>query len=67
LQIEREAVRRENDESSQKRFALIEEEIVKLKKEAADLEEIWHAEKRRPRAGSKCASKSTNCASKLRS
>ncbi len=45
LQIEREAVRKETDEASQKRFALIEEEIVKLQKEAADLEEVWHAEK----------------------
>ena len=45
LQIEREAVRREKDEASQKRFALIEEEIVKLQKEIADLEEIWRAEK----------------------
>ncbi len=45
LQIEREAVRKETDEASQKRFALIEEEIVKLQKEAADLEEVWRAEK----------------------
>lgn len=45
LQIEREAVRREKDEASQKRFALIEEEITKLQREAADLEEIWKAEK----------------------
>lgn len=45
LQIEREAVRREKDESSQKRFALLEEEIVKLQREAADLDEIWKAEK----------------------
>ena len=45
LQIEREAVRREKDESSQKRFALIEEEIGKLQKEIADLDEIWKAEK----------------------
>ena len=51
LQIEREAVRRESDEASQKRFALIEEEIVKLKKEAADLEEIWHAEKAQAQGG----------------
>ena len=51
LQIEREAVRKENDEASQKRFALIEEEIVKLKKEAADLEEIWHAEKAQAQGG----------------
>jgi ATP-dependent Clp protease ATP-binding subunit ClpB len=45
LQIEREAVRREKDEASQKRFALIEEEIVKLQKEISDLDEIWQAEK----------------------
>ena len=45
LQIEREAVRKETDEASQKRLALIEEEIVKLQKEAADLEEVWRAEK----------------------
>ena len=45
LQIEREAVRKEADEASQKRFALIEEEIAKLQKEAADLEEVWRAEK----------------------
>ena len=45
LQIEREAVRREKDESSQKRFGLIEEEIGKLQKEIADLDEIWQAEK----------------------
>ncbi len=45
LQIEREAVRREKDEASQKRFALIEDEIVKLQKEIADLDEIWKAEK----------------------
>ncbi|MDI1237483.1 MAG: ATP-dependent chaperone ClpB [Polaromonas sp.] len=45
LQIEREAVRREKDESSQKRFGLIEEEIAKLQKEISDLDEIWQAEK----------------------
>ncbi len=45
LQIEREAVRREKDEASQRRFALLEEEISKLQREAADLEEIWKAEK----------------------
>ncbi len=45
LQIEREAVRREKDESSQKRFGLIEEEIIKLQKEISDLDEIWQAEK----------------------
>ena len=47
LQIEREAVRREKDEASQKRFDLIEEEISALQKEIADLDEIWQAEKAR--------------------
>ncbi len=45
LKIEREAVRREKDEASQKRFGLIEAEINTLEKEYADLEEIWKAEK----------------------
>ncbi|MGN6704206.1 MAG: ATP-dependent chaperone ClpB, partial [Burkholderiaceae bacterium] len=45
LKIEREAVRKEKDEASQKRFALIEEEIGRLEREYADLEEVWKAEK----------------------
>jgi len=45
LKIEREAVRKEKDEASIKRMGLIEEEITKLEREAADLEEIWKAEK----------------------
>jgi ATP-dependent Clp protease ATP-binding subunit ClpB len=45
LKIEREAVRKEKDEASKKRFALIEDEIKKLDKEYSDLEEIWKAEK----------------------
>ncbi|MGZ8983754.1 MAG: ATP-dependent chaperone ClpB [Methylotenera sp.] len=45
LKIEREAVRREKDEGSKKRFGLIEEEISKLEKEYSDLEDIWKAEK----------------------
>lgn len=45
LKIEREAVRREKDEGSKKRFSLIEEEIERLEKEYADLEEVWKAEK----------------------
>jgi ATP-dependent Clp protease ATP-binding subunit ClpB len=45
LQIEREAVKREKDEASQKRFELIQEEITSLQKEIADLDEIWKAEK----------------------
>jgi ATP-dependent Clp protease ATP-binding subunit ClpB len=45
LRIEREAVRKEKDESSKKRFSLIEQEIAKLEKEYSDLEEIWKSEK----------------------
>ena len=45
LKIEREAVKREKDEASIKRLGLIEEEITKLEKEYADLEDIWKAEK----------------------
>ncbi len=45
LKIEREAVRKEKDEASIKRFGLIEDEIAKLQKEYSDLEEIWKAEK----------------------
>jgi len=45
LKIEREAVRREKDEGSKKRFELIEDEIDSLEKEFADLEEVWKAEK----------------------
>jgi ATP-dependent Clp protease ATP-binding subunit ClpB len=45
LKIEREAVRKETDEASRKRLALLEEEIAKLEREYADLEEVWKAEK----------------------
>ena len=45
LKIEREAVRKETDEASRKRLALIEQEIERLGKEYADLEEVWKAEK----------------------
>ncbi|HMN76903.1 MAG TPA: ATP-dependent chaperone ClpB [Burkholderiaceae bacterium] len=45
LKIEREAVKKEKDEASIKRLGLIEEEIAKLEREAADLEELWKAEK----------------------
>ncbi|MBS0501578.1 MAG: ATP-dependent chaperone ClpB [Burkholderiaceae bacterium] len=45
LKIEREAVKKEKDEASQKRLALIEEDLAKLEKEYADLDEIWKAEK----------------------
>jgi ATP-dependent Clp protease ATP-binding subunit ClpB len=45
LRIEREAVRKEKDEASQKRLSLLEDEISRLEKEYSDLEEIWKAEK----------------------
>jgi len=45
LQIEREAMRREKDDASVKRFGLIAEEITKLQKEISDFDEIWQAEK----------------------
>ena len=45
LKIEREAVKKEKDEASQKRLALIEEEIARLGREYADLEEVWKSEK----------------------
>ena len=45
LKIEREAIRKEKDEASQKRLQLLEEEIKQKEREYADLEEIWKTEK----------------------
>ena len=45
LKIEREALKKEKDEASQKRLEGIEQEITSLQKEYADLEEIWKSEK----------------------
>jgi len=45
LKIEREAVKKEKDEASIKRAGLIADEIAKLEREYADLEEIWKSEK----------------------
>ena len=45
LKIEREALKNEDDEATKKRLAKLEEEIVKLEREYADLEEIWKSEK----------------------
>jgi len=45
LKIEREAVKKETDPASKKRLELIEQEIARLDREYADLEEIWKAEK----------------------
>ncbi|WP_076591736.1 ATP-dependent chaperone ClpB [Herminiimonas arsenitoxidans] len=51
LKIEREAIKKEKDEASQKRLALIEEEIERLGREYADLEEVWKAEKSAAQGG----------------
>jgi ATP-dependent Clp protease ATP-binding subunit ClpB len=45
LKIEREAVKKEKDEASQKRLQLIEDELARLEREYNDLEEVWKAEK----------------------
>ena len=45
LKIEREAMKKETDEASQKRLQLIEEELGNVEREYADLEEVWKAEK----------------------
>jgi ATP-dependent Clp protease ATP-binding subunit ClpB len=45
LKIEREAMKKEKDDASQKRLSLIEDEIKKLQLEYADLEEILKVEK----------------------
>ncbi len=45
LKIEREAVKKETDEASQRRLQLLEEELGKLQREYNDYEEIWKAEK----------------------
>ena len=45
LKIEREAVKKEKDEASKKRLSAIEDEIKRLEREYADLDEIWKAEK----------------------
>ena len=45
LQIERAAVVREKDEASKRRRELIEDEVERVQREIADLEEIWKSEK----------------------
>ncbi len=45
LKIEREALKKENDEASLKRLATLEADIAKLEREYSDLEEIWLSEK----------------------
>ncbi|MCL4107988.1 UNVERIFIED_CONTAM: hypothetical protein GTU68_017016 [Idotea baltica] len=43
--IEREALKKENDDASKKRLSEIEEKIADQEKEFSDLEEIWKSEK----------------------
>ncbi|WP_437881806.1 ATP-dependent chaperone ClpB [Pseudomonas sp. LRF_L74] len=45
LKVERQALKKEEDEGARKRLAKLEEEIDKLQQEYADLEEIWKSEK----------------------
>ena len=45
LQIERAAVTKEKDEASRRRRDLIEEEIARVQREIADMDEVWKAEK----------------------
>ena len=45
LKIEREALKKENDDASKKRLKKLETDIETLEREYADLEEIWNAEK----------------------
>src|SRR5690554_1485250 len=45
LKIEREALKKEDDEASIKRLHKLADDISKVEKEYADLEEIWKAEK----------------------
>ena len=45
MKIEREALKKETDSASRKRLETLENEIIKVEREYADLEEIWLAEK----------------------
>ena len=45
LQIERAAVTKEKDEASRRRRDLIEEDIGRVQREIADMDEVWKAEK----------------------
>jgi ATP-dependent Clp protease ATP-binding subunit ClpB len=45
LKIEREAMKKESDDASKKRLAMLNEELRELEKEYSDLEEVWKAEK----------------------
>ena len=64
LKIEREAVKKEKDDASKKRLEMIEDEIERLEREYADLDEVWKAEKAESRARSTSRKKSTRSSSR---
>ncbi|NWA26736.1 ATP-dependent chaperone ClpB [Pseudomonas gingeri] len=45
LKVESQALKKEDDEAAKKRLEKLQEEIVRLEREYADLEEIWTSEK----------------------
>ncbi|KTT26723.1 protein disaggregation chaperone [Pseudomonas oryzihabitans] len=45
LKVEREALKKEDDDAALKRLERLKEEITRLEQEYADLEEVWKAEK----------------------
>lgn len=45
LRIEREAVKKESDDASRRRLKDLEDEIARLEREFADLDEVWRGEK----------------------
>ncbi|HEY1992069.1 MAG TPA: ATP-dependent chaperone ClpB [Gammaproteobacteria bacterium] len=45
LKIEREALKKEQDEASRRRLVSLEGEVAKLEREYSDFEEVWKAEK----------------------
>ena len=45
LKIEQEALKKEKDEASKKRLCRLDEQVIELGKEYADLEDIWKSEK----------------------
>src|SRR5690606_29381891 len=45
LKVEREALKKEDDEATIKRLEKLQEDIARLEREYADLEDVWKAEK----------------------
>ena len=45
LKMEREALKKETDDASRKRLGSLDEEVAKLEKSYADLEDVWKSEK----------------------